>query len=132
MKKIISFFFNKEFILFVIIGIINTFNGTVFSYIYSTFFNENIAFIFGYLSGLVIAYFLNSIFTFKAAVALNKFIKFAIAYIPNFIIQNVIVIITFNILGWHKLVAYLAAAAISVPITFVILKLFTFKKETNN
>lgn len=37
--KILKIFLSKEFILFVIIGVINTFNGVVFSMIYSKFYN---------------------------------------------------------------------------------------------
>lgn len=132
MKRIINLFLNKEFILFVFIGVLNTFNGTIFSYFYSSLFNENFAFILGYISGLIIAYFLNSFITFKETIAFKKFIKFAIAYIPNFIIQNLTVILVFNVLGYHQLIAYVSAAAIAVPITFLILKVFAFKKETTN
>ena len=53
-NRIKEVFFSKQFIMFVFIGVINTFNGVIFSYIYSSFLNENIAFIFGYISGLVI------------------------------------------------------------------------------
>lgn len=125
MKKM---FFSKEFISFVIIGVINTFNGVIFSYIYSSFLNENLAFILGYTSGLVISYLLNSLITFREKLEFKKIIKFAISYIPNFIIQNIVVIVVFNIMGVHKLVAYGLAAAIGVPVTFVLMKLFAFKK----
>ena len=115
--------------MFVFIGVINTFNGVIFSYIYSSFLNENIAFIFGYISGLVISYILNSYVTFKEKLEFNKFIKFAISYIPNFIIQNIVVFIVFNMMGLHKLIAYGLAAVIGVPITFVFMKFFAFKKN---
>jgi putative flippase GtrA len=125
MKKM---FFSKEFISFVIIGVINTFNGVIFSYIYSSFLNENLAFILGYISGLVISYLLNSLITFREKLEFKKFIKFAISYMPNFIIQNIVVIVVFNIMGVYKLVAFGLAAAIGVPVTFVLMKLFAFKK----
>ena len=128
-NRIKEVFFSKQFIMFVFIGVINTFNGVIFSYIYSSFLNENIAFIFGYISGLVISYILNSYVTFKEKLEFNKFIKFAISYIPNFIIQNIVVFIVFNMMGLHKLIAYGLAAVIGVPITFVFIKFFAFKKN---
>lgn len=128
-EKFKNIFFSKEFIMFVIIGVINTFNGTMFSYIYSAFFNENIAFILGYISGLFISYILNSLITFKKNLAFQQFIRFAISYIPNFIIQNIAVIVIFNIMGLNKLIAYLLAAIIGVPITFILMKFFAFKKK---
>lgn len=124
-KKI---FLNKEFILFIIIGVINTFNGVIFSFIYSSLLNENVAFILGYISGLIISYLLNSYITFKEKIFFNKFIKFTVSYIPNFLIQNIVVIITLNILGLHKLIAYCLAAIIGIPVTFILLKFFAFKK----
>lgn len=128
-EKIKNTFLTKEFIAFLIIGVINTFNGTVFSYIYSSFLNENLAFISGYISGLFISYILNSFITFNESLNFYKFIKFAISYIPNFIIQNLVVIIVFNLMGLNKLIAYLLAAIIGVPITFILMKFFAFKKN---
>lgn len=128
MDKIKKIFLNKEFIFFIIIGLINTFNGVVFSFIYSSLFNENLAFVLGYISGLAISYILNSYVTFKEKLSFTKFIKFGISYIPNFIIQNIVVIITFNILGLHKLIAYCLAAIIGIPVTFILLKFFAFRK----
>lgn len=129
-KKFKSTFFSKEFILFVTIGVINTFNGTIFAYIYSSFLNENLAFIVGYISALVISYILNSLVTFKEKLYFSKFIKFAISYIPNFIIQNVVVYMVFNLLGLHKLIAYISAAIIGVPVTFILMKFFAFNKKS--
>ena len=126
-NKIKNTFINKEFILFIIIGVINTFNGVVFSFIYSSLLNENLAFVLGYISGLVVSYILNSYITFKEKLSFTKFIKFGISYIPNFIIQNIVVIITLNILGLHKLIAYCLAAVIGIPVTFLLLKFFAFK-----
>lgn len=129
-KKFRDTFFSKQFIIFVLIGIINTFNGTVFSYIYSSFFSLNVAFLLGYISGLLISYILNSFITFKNKLNFQKFIKFIISSMPNFIIQYIVVIIG-NILGLDKLFAYMLAAIIGVPITFLLLNCFTFSKKIN-
>lgn len=127
--KILKIFLSKEFILFVIIGVINTFNGVIFSIIYSKFLDANLAFVVGYISGLFISYILNSYVTFKERLEFSKFIKFAISYIPNFIIQNIVVLIVFNIMGLNKLIAYILAAIIGVPVTFILMKFFAFKEK---
>ena len=128
-KKIKNTFLDRKFVLFVLIGIINTFNGVIFSFVYSSFLNENLSFVLGYISGLIIAYILNSFITFKERLSFKKFSKFAVSYIPNFIIQNVVVILIFNVLGLHKLLAYTLAAVIGIPITFILLKLFAFNRN---
>lgn len=130
-EKIKTTFFSKEFILFVIIGIINTFTGTIFSYIYSSFLNESIAFIPGYISGMIVSYLLNSIITFKESLNLTKFIKFSISCMPNFAIQFICVLVIVNLMHFDKLIAYMLAAIIGVPITFLLLKFFAFSKNKN-
>ena len=127
-EKFKTTFFSKEFILFVIIGVINTFIGTIFSYIYSSFLNESIAFIPGYISGMIVSYLLNSFITFKEYLDFSKFIKFSISCMPNFIIQFICVLIIFNFMNLHKLIAYIIAAIIGVPVTFLLLKFFAFSK----
>lgn len=128
-KKIKETFLSKEFILFLIVGAINTFNGTIFSSLYSIFLNENVAFVLGYISSLIISYILNSIITFKEKLEFIRFIKFAISYIPNFLIQNIVVIIVFNIMNYNKIIAYLLAAIIGVPATFILMKFFAFRNK---
>lgn len=128
-QKFKDTFLSKQFIAFVLIGIVNTFNGTIFSYIYSNFLSANIAFLPGYISGLLISYILNSFITFKEKLSFQRLIKFAISSLPNFIIQYIVVIIC-TLLGLYKLFAYMLAAVIGVPITFLLMKSFAFKKST--
>ncbi len=127
--KVKQIFFNKQFIWFLIIGCINSLSGIVFSWFYSEIMGPIIAFIPGYISGIVVSYVLNSVFTFKEGFSLEKFIKFALSTIPNFLIQFIAVLIIVNLLELHKLIAYALAAIVGVPVTFIILKLFVFIKR---
>lgn len=129
MKKLISLFANREFVIFILIGLFNTFNGSLLSAAYSFFLNANIAFVLGYICSLVVAFFLNSRFNFHKKASFRRFVKFAVSYIPNFIIQNVIVFILYNSLGWNRIVVYFLAAVIGVPVTFLFVKLFAFKDK---
>jgi phosphoserine phosphatase/putative flippase GtrA len=128
-SKLKNLYLSREFIIFLFIGVINTINGVLFAYLYSIFLDPNIAFILGYITSLTISYLLNSIIAFKESLALEKYVKFCISYIPNFIIQNIVVIIFLNILELDKLIAYIVAAIIGVPITFLCIKFFAFKKK---
>ena len=56
-----NLFFSRDFFCFVVIGVINTFNGTLLSALFSIFLNANLAFIIGYLCSLSIAYLLLSL-----------------------------------------------------------------------
>lgn len=129
-SKLKHTFLSLQFIMFLIIGVINTINGIGFAYLYSLVIkNVNLAFIVGYLTSLSIAYLLNSWLTFKEKLNLKKFIKFCISYIPNFLIQNGFVILFYNILHWEKLLVYCLAAIIGIPVTFLFLKFFAFRKK---
>ncbi len=132
MEKLKRLFCTRDFLVFLVIGAVNTLNGTVFSYLYSLFLNANVAFVLGYLTGLVIGYVLNSFFTFKERLSINRFFKTCVSYIPNFIIQNLVVLIIYNIMGLHRLLAYALAAVLGLPITFLLMKFFFFSKPKNN
>lgn len=133
MKKLFetikNLFLKKDFILFVAIGGMNTLTSIVVSYLISGWFNPNVSYVIGYVVGFLVSYLLNSRFTFCEKLAWDKLVKYAVATIPNFLIQNGVVILCYNILGWHKLIAYVLAAAIGVPVTFLLQKFFTFRKK---
>ena len=118
----------KEFLLFVIVGIVNTFNGVIFASFFSLILDSTIAFIFGYGCSLIISYILNSKFVFKQSLAFLKFIKFCISYIPNFLIQFVMVLVFLHYFHLKEIIVYAMAAALGVPITFIMVKFFALKK----
>lgn len=126
-KKLKNVFLSPTFGRFVAIGLINGFNAVFFSYIFSMFWIVNISFVIGYCISLSISYFLNSRFVFKRGLTFERYCKFCLSYIPNFIIQNMCVFIMFNCLGWHEIVAFILAAVFAVPVTYVILNILTFK-----
>lgn len=132
-NKLKLLFLSRDFILFVMLGVINTFNSVVFSLIFNkVIVNTSIAFCWGYILSNVVAYLLNTTIIFKEKLSLVKYIKFFISYIPNFLIQLAIVFIICDILGGCNLLAYIVAAVIGVPVTFLCLKLFAFKPVSAN
>nr|WP_236901020.1 GtrA family protein [Clostridium butyricum] len=131
-KKLKNIFFTKEFFTFLIVGGINTINGIVFSYVYSLFLGVNVSFVLGYVTAMTISYLLNSTLVFKEDMGIVKYIKFCISYTPNFIIQNIFVLIFYNMLQWNKLIVFALAAIVGVPVTFIIMKFFAFNKKDNH
>ena len=128
LDKIKNLFLKKDFIIFVAIGVINTLTTIVLSALFADLLGVNVSYVVGYLAGFLVSYLLNSRFTFCEKLAWNKLVKYAIATVPNFLIQNGVVFLVYNILGWHHLIASVLAAAIGVPVTFILQKFFTFKK----
>lgn len=128
--KLKKMFFSKEFIMFLIVGGINTINGVLFSMLYSFLIpNGVLAFAAGYITSTIISYLLNSFLTFHERLGIVKYIKFFISYIPNFIIQLIVVFVVYTLLDMHKLIAYILAAVIGVPVTFLLMKVFAFRKK---
>jgi phosphoserine phosphatase/putative flippase GtrA len=128
MEKIKTSFLNMQFIVFIFCGSVNVFNGIAFAWLYSLFIDVNLAFSIGYITSLVISYFMNSILTFHKSISIKRFVKFTISYIPNFIIQNLIVFLMYNMLMLPKIFSYGVAAIIGVPVTFIMMKMFAFSK----
>lgn len=126
----LSMFLSREFLSFVIVGVINTLSNIVFSTFYSIFIpNTTLAFFPGYITSNVVSYALNSKLTFRERLGFVRFVKFFISYIPNFIIQTVIVWLFDTFIHGPSIIAYAIAAIIGVPVTFVFMKIFTFKKN---
>lgn len=130
-KKIKHTFINPKFIRFIIVGIINVFIGMLFSFLYSRFiFDKMLSFMIGYITSFVISYILNSYITFHdKKLKITKFIKFFIAYIPNSVIQLISVHIFIDIFHLYKLMAYIVSFIIGLPITYILLSIFVFKKR---
>lgn len=129
-SKLKALFFSRDFILFILIGLINTLNGVVLALVFNYLkFERFISFIFGYILSNIIAYLLNSSIIFKQKLSVIIYLKFFISYIPNFLIQSVIVFVMCNILNLKAILAYITAAAIGVPVTFLCVKLLAFNKH---
>lgn len=123
-------FFTREFLLFLVVGGVNTFNGTFLSWLYAFLIpNHNVAFNCGYLTSNLIAYYLNSTFIFPEPLSLQRCLKFALSYVPNYIIQNLIVLLFYNFLGYPPILSYLIAAVLGIPVTFLFVKIFAFGRR---
>ena len=139
-------FLTVQFIIFMLMGTINTavsvFTASLLELIHQNFLAaDNIIrvmaehsrsnFIFGYIVSIVTSFFLNCKFTFRQKPTWEKFMKFPISYIPNFIFQYIIVFI-FTSLHWNSTAAYICAAIIGTPLTFAAMKLMVFRRKKTN
>lgn len=131
-EKLCGMLFSQEFMMFVIIGVACTFFNIFFSWIYEKLFTLKpvIAFLPGYISANIASYILNATLTFKEKLSVTKYIKYFISYIPNYIIQQTVVFAyTWIFPNAPGIFAYAIAAIIGVPVTFIIMKIFTFTKK---
>ena len=123
-------FFTRAFLLFLVVGTINTFLCSFLETVIEPLVgNANLAFNIGYLLSNVNAYLLNSVFVFPTRMTLVRYVKFFLSYVPNYIIQNAIVFVAYNLLGLPSIASYLLAAILGVPITFLCVKIFAFGRH---
>ena len=122
-------FFTVQFLIFVVIGGVNTLSTAVFAagldILHPAGRDSRFNFVLGYLAGLVLSFFLNTRFTFRQKPTLRRFIRFPVSYIPNFIIQYLCVWL-FTALSLNQTLAYLLAAAAGIPVTFLTMKFFVY------
>ncbi len=136
-------FLTVQFIIFMAMGIINTFFASLVATLLDIaknmfldlqspvrVFIDNFRtnFIIGYIASIVLSFFLNSKYTFCKKPTLKRFIKFPISYIPNFLFQYLMVFILTS-LHWNHTAAYITAAVLGTPITFISMKLMVFNKR---
>ncbi len=122
-------FVSKKFIEFCALGVVNTFNDALFSWIFHYFIQENVAAVLGYFTALTIAFFLSSRFIFRRPPSLERYTRFGISYIPNFIIYFLVTFITINTMGLPQFWGTVLAAMAGGPITFIIIKIYAFGKK---
>jgi len=132
---IIIIYFNQRLndskIKFIIIGILNTINYTLFYAFALWIFNEQylIASTVGWILSMFISYFLNSLYTYRVGISFKQFFIFPITYLPGFIISIIILTLLVNF-GVNDLLAGLLSQIIVIPFSFLIMKyvLTKFKK----
>lgn len=135
LMKIADKLLTVEFIKFLVIGVINTLSTAVIATVLDALtavlkinsdllVRTNATFIIGYILSMVISFFLNTYFTFHEKPTLIKALKFPISYIPNFIVQYAVV----HLLGSGTL-SYIIAAVIGIPVTFLTMRVFVYKKK---
>lgn len=123
-------FLAREFLSFGILGVVNTLICTIASYVFSLFVPIlQLAFTLGYALSLVIGYLLNCKITFKCPPTVRRLVKYAVSYIPAFIIQQAVIWVCFDMMKLPELLSLILSAIIAVPTTFVILKIYAFGKR---
>ncbi len=127
----LSMFKGVKFLRFLFVGGVSAAIGIGLSFGFSLVVESpQLAFIVGFLISLIPSYFLNSLVTFKdTAYSYKKFLKFVVSYIPNFLIQLILVHGITNILTIPPLATYIIAVGIGVPVTFALLSVYTFSKR---
>jgi phosphoserine phosphatase/putative flippase GtrA len=127
----LSMYVSLEFLRFLVVGVVNSVIGVALAWAFShVIADARLAWVFGYALSLVPSYLLNSAVTFKTrSRSLAEFGRFCASYVPNFLVQLVCVVVLIEIVGVLPIVGYGLAVVIGMPLTFLLLKVFAFRRR---
>ena len=116
-------FTNKQFIKFVIVGIINTTVTYVIYLLIISYINYNIAYSLAYIIGILLSYFLNAKHVFNKKINIRSFLKFPLVYLIQYLLNIILMNFFIIYLNVHINIAPALIIIISVPITFFLSRL---------
>jgi putative flippase GtrA len=119
-----KFIFSEEFIRFVIVGLINTFNYYVLYLLlyHLVSLDYMFAHIIAFLISMIGSFYLNSYFTYKVKPTLKKFLQFPLTYAVNITVTTLAIWLFVDVLGWSETLSPLLATVLAIPFTFVVSK----------
>ncbi|HJJ28173.1 MAG TPA: haloacid dehalogenase-like hydrolase [Methanocorpusculum sp.] len=129
LKKMKMLFFSRHFLMFNFCGAMGCLANFITSLLISLIIHPTIAYVFGYALSLFVTYAFTAKLIFAEKLHPATFGKFVLSYIPNFLIQIAFVALFINILGWHQAIAYILAILIGVPVSFLLVTVFAFRKR---
>lgn len=127
-RRVAAHFLSVRFLRFLLCGGVNVATGVGFAWGFACFLQANVAFVAGYALSHALSYLLNAALTFRARPTLTGYGRYVLAYIPNFLIQNVLVAALHNAWGVPPFWAFLASALLAIPITFLALVFYAFAR----
>jgi putative flippase GtrA len=128
-KSFKRMFFVREFLMYAMIGGINTLCGVVCAYTFSLILPPMVAFVIGYVIFLVLSYILNTKLTFRQSFGLVKFFKFCVAYLPSFVIQFLLAGVLISAFGHARFIVYVLTVVAGIPATFIVMRVYSFAKS---
>jgi putative flippase GtrA len=116
-------FINSEFLRFIITGMINTGTSFVLYLMFKLVMPYSIAYVIAYICGVVVSYFLNSLFVFHQPLHWKKALQFPLVYVGQLILGFLLLIIWVERLHVNSTIAPILVVICTVPVTFVLSRL---------
>lgn len=126
--KLKKLFFSRHFIVFVIIGTVNTIVYNLLYILLTNYVHYLLASIISYLISMTISFFLNCKFNFKVKPTLQKYILFPTSGLPTLFMQTVGLSIFVELLYVPEKFAGLLSSIVAIPFSYIIMT-YVFKKK---
>lgn len=79
-----------------------------------------VAFVLGWVVGVVVSFLLNCWFTYRVKPTLRGFVLFPLSSLPNIVLSSAGVLLMVEVLGWDQRIAPLVATVLAIPVSYLI------------
>jgi putative flippase GtrA len=115
-------FMNREFIKFVIGGVINTTLSYLIYLFLLLFLSYQVSYFFSYIFGILVSYYVNCKFVFNEPISIKKLLSYPAVYIVQLLLSYLFLYLLIQKLSIDAKLAPLLVTIVSLPITFVLSK----------
>src|SRR5688500_18400095 len=109
----------SEFIRFILSGLVNTATSYAIYYLLLLVVSYQVAFFASSLLGIIISYYINTIFTFKEKIQLSKLMQYPLVYIVQYITGAIGLWFFVEKLGCNRYVIPIVITIMNIPLTFL-------------
>lgn len=113
---------NQQFVRFLFMGAVSTALMYVLYLLFCMALNYQLAFLLAYIIAVIAAYYLNAIYVFKKKVSMQAFLRFPLVYVLQYGIGALFLGIFVEKFGVPKTIAPLVIIALTMPISFVLIR----------
>ncbi len=128
---------SKELVKFIVAGVVNNALTYLTYLLLLLVVSYQQAFLVTFILGILISYYLNSKFTFRRILTLNKFFFFSLLYVAQYLVSAYFLRLLIDDWSFSKAVAPLVILVINVPLSFLLVRLIikaksiTLRAKTN-
>lgn len=108
------------FIKFCLVGLVNTSVSYVVYLGLRLVMAYMVAFVLGWVVGVVVSFLLNCYFTYRVKPTWRGFLLFPLSSIPNIVLSSAGVLLMVEVFGWDQRIAPLIATVLAVPVSYAI------------
>ena len=112
--------FGSESVRFLVSGAVNTGFTYLLYLLLLAWLKYGVSYTISYIVGIVLAYFLNSVFVFRTNLSLIKFISFPLVYLIQYLAGMALLYLLVDIVGMDQTIAPALVITVTLPITFLL------------
>ncbi|MED4599485.1 GtrA family protein [Paenibacillus validus] len=115
-------FINKQFLLFILLGVLNTGMTYLLYLLMLSFAPYGISYTITYILGIPVSYILNSKFAFKTKLSFRKMFQYPLVYIIQYLINMICMFLLVDLLNIDDKFSPIVVTIITVPVTYLLSK----------